>query len=165
MKRITLQIFLLAVLITGACFGQTNPTMENQNQDRSAVLRIMESYKEALENLTTEGTLELFAEDSEVFESGGVEGTYQHYLDHHIGPELGHFNSFRFSDYTIELKVELPFAFTTESYVYTIGLKSENGGEGKTISRKGVATSILKKTDGEWKIVKMHNSSRNNGKN
>ncbi|WP_318345643.1 YybH family protein [Flagellimonas baculiformis] len=165
MKRITLQIFLLAILITGACFGQTNPTMENQNQDRATVLRIMESYKEALENLTTEGTLELFAEDSEVFESGGVEGTYQYYLDHHIGPELGHFNSFRFSDYTIEVKVELPFAFTTESYVYTIGLKSENGGEGKTISRKGVATSILKKTDGEWKIVKMHNSSRNNGKN
>ena len=165
MKRITLQIFLLAVLITGACFGQTNPTIENQNQDRAAVLRIMESYKEALENLTTEGTLELFAEDSEVFESGGVEGTYQHYLDHHIGPELGHFNSFKFSDYTIEVKMELPFAFTTESYVYTIGLKSENGGEGKMISRKGVATSILKKTDGEWKIVKMHNSSRNNGKN
>ena len=165
MKRITLQIFLMAVFLTGTSFGQTNPNKENLDQDRAAVLRILESYKEALQNLTTEGTLELFAEDSEVFESGGVEGTYQHYLDHHIGPELGHFNSFRFSDYTIEVKVELPFAFTTESYVYTIGLKSENGGEGKMISRKGVATSILKKMDGEWKIVKMHNSSRNNGKN
>ena len=78
MKRITLQIFLMAVFLTGTSFGQTNPNKENLDQDRAAVLRILESYKEALQNLTTEGTLELFAEDSEVFESGGVEGTYQH---------------------------------------------------------------------------------------
>lgn len=135
--------------------------IQGQNTDSEAVLSVMKTYKDALQNLTTEGTFDLFAKDSEVFESGGVEGTYAHYIEHHLGPELGHFKSFTFSDYEIDAEVALPYAFTTETYIYTIVLNPDEKGESRTIKKKGVATSILKKMDGKWKIIKTHSSSRN----
>ncbi len=88
--------------------------------------------------LTTEGTFELFTEDSKVFESGGVEGSYAHYIEHHLGPELGHFKSFTFSDYEIDIQVDGTYAFTTETYIYTIVLKPNEEGESRTIAKKGV---------------------------
>jgi len=134
---------------------------QGQNKDSEAVLSVMKTYKDALQNLTTEGTFELFTKDSKVFESGGVEGTYANYIEHHLGPELGHFKKFEFSDYEIDAEVDLPYAFTTETYIYTIVLNPDKKGESRTIRKKGVATSILKKMDGKWKIIKTHSSSRN----
>ena len=135
---------------------------EVKNQtDVDAVISVMKVYKDALQNLTTEGTFELFTKDSKIYESGGVEGTYSHYIEHHLGPELGHFKSFTFSDYEIDVKVDVPYAFTTETYIYTIVLNPDDKGISRTIKKKGVATSILKKMDNEWKIIKTHSSSRN----
>lgn len=78
---------------------------ENMAGEREAVITVMQSYEKALQNLTTEGTFELLAEDSKIFESGGVEGTYAHYIEHHLGPELGHFTKFEFSGYEIDAQV------------------------------------------------------------
>jgi len=134
-----------------------------KSAEKEAVATVMKSYKDAIQNLTSEGTLELFTEEAQVYESGGVEGTYANYLEHHLGPELSHFNSFIFSEYTIDVVIDMPFAFTTETYIYTIDLKAneERGTEGRIIRKKGVATSDLKKIDGKWKITKTHTSSRN----
>ena len=104
-------IFALIIIATSQVFGQ------DTNTEKQAVLKVMKTYKDALQNLTTEGTFELFTNDSEVFESGGVEGSYAHYIEHHLGPELGHFKKFEFSDYEIDAEVDLPYAFTTETYV------------------------------------------------
>lgn len=120
-----------------------------------AVNVVMNSYKDALENLSTVNTVKLFSDDSQVFESGGNEGTYKNYVEHHLAPELEHFKSFTFSDYTIETIISLPYAFTTELYVYTIILEEE-----REIKQKGIATSVLKKDDGKWKIIKTHSSAR-----
>lgn len=159
MKAFKLKTLLtLIILVTAQTFGQeVNKVAETE---KKAVKEIMKSYKDALQNLTTEGTHELFSEDSEVFESGGVEGSYAHYIEHHLGPELGHFKKFEFSDYEIDVVVETPYAFTTETYIYTIILEPDDKGDTRTIKKKGVATSILKKEDGKWKIVKTHSSSR-----
>ncbi|KAF1723468.1 hypothetical protein CSC76_15270 [Pseudoxanthomonas mexicana] len=85
-----------------------------------------------------------------------MEGTYADYRDHHIGPELGHFESFQFSDYVVKVRLEGPIALATETYRYTIRLKDKP----EPIERQGVATSVLRKSDGEWRIVSMHSSSR-----
>lgn len=152
-------IALVTILI--ATFSLSNAQETKAKTDTEAVIAVMKTYKDAIQNLTTEGTFNLFAEDSEVFESGGVEGTYAHYIEHHLGPELGEFKSFTFSDYEIDAKVDAPYAFTTETYIYTIVLNPNEKGETRTIRKKGVATSILKKMGGEWKIIKTHTSSRN----
>ena len=152
-------ITLVTVLIATVNF--TNAQNSKDKADKEDVIAVMKSYKDALQNLTTEGTFELFTKDSKVFESGGVEGSYAHYIEHHLGPELGHFKSFTFSDYKIDVQVDGAYAFTTETYVYTIVLNPNEKGEGRTIAKKGVATSILKKLEGKWKIIKTHSSSRN----
>ncbi|CAM4275714.1 nuclear transport factor 2 family protein [Gillisia hiemivivida] len=132
-------------------------------KEKNEVIAHMKKYKDAFQNLSTEGTMELFSEDSQVFESGGAEGTYANYIENHIGPELSHFNSFTFSDYTIDAQIDLPYAFTAETYIYTLDLKpnKEKNRKAQIISKKGVATSVLKKVDGSWKILKTHSSSRN----
>ncbi|APU70135.1 MULTISPECIES: nuclear transport factor 2 family protein [Christiangramia] len=149
-------ILALFLIVTALGYGQNETNIEKE-----AVINVMKTYKDALQNLSTEGTFDLFTEESEVFESGGVEGTYAHYIEHHLGPELGHFEKFEFSDYEIDAKLDVPYAFTTETYVYTIVIKPDDKGNSRTIKKKGVATSILKKIDSQWKITKMHSSSRN----
>jgi ketosteroid isomerase-like protein len=150
-------ILTLLIFATVQMYSQD----KNTEVEKEAVLKVMKSYKDAFQNLTTEGTFELFSEDSEVFGSGGVEGSYADYIEHHMGPELGHFEKFEYSDYEIEVQVDLPYAFTNETYIYTIVLKSDEKGESESIKKKGLATSILKKTNGKWKIIKTHTSTRN----
>lgn len=161
-------LIIVAILFTNCTNNKTTDEKKDQTVDisteKQAVFTVLKNYKDAIQNLNVEGTLDLFSKNSEVYESGGSEGSYSNYLGHHLGPELDHFNSFIFSDYKVNAVIDLPYAFTTETYIYTIDLKEnkEKGREARIINKKGVATSILKKTNGVWKIIKTHSSSRAN---
>jgi len=124
--------------------------------DVTMVKEVLKAYKSGIEALSVDGLSGLFMKNSEVYESGGVEGSFDHYLDHHLAPELKAFESFQFNDHKITVRIDLPYAFTTETYNYTIVVASDS----QTISQKGVATSILKKQDSKWKILKTHTSAR-----
>ncbi|MCF6361250.1 MAG: nuclear transport factor 2 family protein [Cyclobacteriaceae bacterium] len=128
----------------------------NQKDEIGKVKTVLRAYKAALENLNVEGTEKYFTSNSEILETGKVEGTYQDYIAHHIGPELGHFKSFTYNNYKVNVIVDGDYAFGTETYVYVIVLKE---GE-RVIEKQGAATSVLHKEDGVWKIMKSHNSSR-----
>lgn len=135
--------------------AMANPATTVTNADEAAVKDILSRYKSAIERLDATGTEALFAPDSAIFETGGVEGTYAQYLDHHLGPELKAFKAFAFSDYQVTVRFEGPIALATETYNYRIETRS-----GEIAERRGVATSVLKKIDGQWKILTMHNSAR-----
>ncbi len=171
MKMYLKQTVLILVIVFAftSCKEQDQKTKKNIeieevniDIEKEAVSTVMKSYKDAIQNLTTEGTIELFTKEATVFESGGSEGTYANYVAHHLGPELDYFKSFVFSDYVIDVKIDMPFSFVTESYVYTLVIKEneEHGTEERTIKKRGVATTSLKKIDGKWKITKTHSSSR-----
>ena len=123
--------------------------------DQAAVRAVLSQYKSAIERLDASGTERLFTADSAVFETGGVEGSFANYLAHHLGPELKAFKAFKFSDYKTVIRFEGPVALATETYNYRIETKS-----GEIAERRGVATSVLKKIGGRWKILSMHNSAR-----
>ena len=123
--------------------------------DSAAVRTALSQYKSAIERLDAKGTERLFTGDSQVFENGGVEGSYTNYLAKHLGPELGHFKSFKFTDYKVEVRFEGPVALTTETYNYRI-----ETAKGEIVERRGVATSVLKKIGRDWKILSTHGSSR-----
>ena len=135
--------------------AMANPATAATNADEAAVKDILSRYKSAIERLDATGTEALFAPDSAIYETGGVEGTYAQYLDHHLGPELKAFKAFAFSDYQVTVRFEEPLALATETYNYRIETSS-----GEIAERRGVATSVLKKIDGQWKILSMHNSAR-----
>lgn len=126
-----------------------------QSADEAAVRSVLSQYKAAIERLDATGTERLFTADSTIFETGGVEGSYANYLAHHLGPELKEFKAFSHSDYKVIVRFEGPVALTTETYNYRIETK-----KGEIAERRGVATSVLKKIGGQWKILSMHNSAR-----
>jgi uncharacterized protein (TIGR02246 family) len=128
----------------------------SQNKEINAVESVLKKYSNAVEKLDFAGTEDLFTKDSQIFESGGNEGTYGHYLKHHLIPEFKEFSSFKFSDYKVDVKVDGAYAFATETYNYVLVLAKDQ----TEVKRKGVATSVLKKIDGKWKIMISHNSSR-----
>ncbi len=148
MKKIIMYSLLLSTL-----FAASNAMAQTEEEKVKTVLR---AYKAALENLNVEGTEKYFTSNSEILETGKVEGSYQDYIAHHIGPELGHFKSFTYNNYKVNVIVDGDYAFGTETYIYVIVLKE---GE-KVIERQGAATSVLHKEGGVWKIMKSHNSSR-----
>lgn len=146
------------LLVAFACVGLALATARAaESADVAAVKAVLKAYKTALEKLDAAPATKLFTADAQVFESGGVEGTFADYLAHHIGPELGEFKEFSFRDYRVEVRLEPPLALATETYIYRIVFKEDR----PAIEKRGVATSVLKKIDGAWKIIRTHNSSRN----
>jgi len=139
--------------------GSTHPAKAKANvseSDAAAVKAVLAQYQAAIERLDARGTEQLFAGDSMIFETGGAEGTYANYLSHHLGPELAEFKSFKFSDYKVDVRLLEPTtALAIETYKYRIETK-----KGEIAERLGVATSVLKKENGQWKIVMMHSSGR-----
>ena len=149
MKKLNVFLLFLAI-VWSAQAQQPGPN------DKELVINTLDSYKKAIEHLDTTAPGKLFLRNSQIAESGSVEGSYSHYLIHHLGPELNDFKSFTFSDYKISVVVDLPYAFATETYQYTIVVKKDNS----VAKRKGVATTVLKKENGEWKIWQTHTSAR-----
>jgi len=127
-----------------------------QNKNVELVKSLLKRYNTAIESLDVTGTERFFTADSKIYESGGSEGNYAHYLEHHLTPELKEFKSFTYSDYKVEVQIDGNYAFATETYNYAILVAKDN----TEVKRKGVATSVLKKVKGEWKIMISHNSSR-----
>lgn len=147
--------FLGLILAALLLLVPSSAEARNRDSDRRAVEAILGEYKQAIERLDAAGTERLFAADSQIFETGGSEGTHANYLAHHLGPELHEFRSFKFSDYKVTIRFEGPVAIASETYRYRIEPK-----QGEAIERLGVATSVLRKSRGRWVIVNMHNSGR-----
>lgn len=144
----------IAILAAGLAL-QPVAAAPARGSDAAAVRKVLGDYKAAIERLDARGTERLFTADSAVFETGGSEGSYSTYLSHHLGPELKHFRSFKFTDYKVDVRFVGGAALATETYGYRI-----ETAKGETVERLGVATSLLRKENGRWKIVMMHNSSR-----
>ena len=146
MRKLLMMCLLLATVT--AAFAQ--------NGEKEAVKAVLDNYKKAIEKLDTTGVVNLFIKDSKVYEQASDEGTIGHYLEHHLGPELKEFKSFTFSNYKVDVTIAGEYAFSTETYIYTIILAKD----GKEIKSQVVATSVLKKSKEGWKIVQTHSSFR-----
>ena len=150
-----MRLFYLAIAGAVVLAAPLGATASPRDAASAEVRAVLGQYKAAVERLDASGTEVLFTSDSMIFESGGDEGTYAHYLAHHLKPELAEFRSFKFSNYVIAVRFEGASALVTETYKFKIEPKT-----GDSVERLGVATSVLRKTGGKWKIVLMHNSSR-----
>lgn len=126
-----------------------------QKNDIESIKQVLDAYKAKIESLDTTGIPKLFVTNSKIIEQAKDEGTISHYLAHHLGPELKQFKSFKFSNYKVDVKLHGNYAYTTESYLYTVILKDD-----KEIKSNGFATSLLQKVKAEWKIVQSHSSFR-----
>lgn len=127
-----------------------------QNKNEQEVKAVLKAYQEKIEKLDTTGVASLFLPGARVFEGGKDEGGIKGYLDHHLGPELKAFKSFKYSDYKVDVKINGDYAYTIETYLYTIVLAKDDS----QVKSQGVATSVLRKTKNGWKIEMTHGSYR-----
>ena len=151
--RIALSLLGATMLVAAAPAASAAPP--SHTVDTAAVKAVLADYVRTLESLDLKGSERLFTDDSTIFESGGSEGSYAHYLAHHMIPELSEFKSFRYRDHAVSVRFEGPLALASETYKYRIETKA-----GVVAERLGVATSVLRKDHGRWRIMSMHNSSR-----
>src|SRR3546814_2820645 len=82
----------------------TRSASDSRAADREAIKDVLGNSKAAIERLDASGTEQLFLADSQIFETGGVEVTYEIYLDHHLRSERDHITSFKFSESTVDVR-------------------------------------------------------------
>ncbi len=150
MKQFALAFFL-AFVLAGAVAAEP-PSADDASRAKAVLL----AYKDAIENLDGAAATALFTQEAQIFEQGGLEGTWAQYLERHLGPEFDEIVSFEFSNYQAGVEVTGDLAVAWETYSYTIVLKDE----AEPIVRLGAATSILRRAGDSWLISLYHSSSR-----
>jgi hypothetical protein len=87
MRKIVLGVFL--GLLAGLLLGKANAVDTPVQPEEVAA-----AYFVAIQASDLDAAGRLFARESSIFETGGVEGNWQHYRDHHLGPEIDAIASF-----------------------------------------------------------------------
>lgn len=124
---------------------------------QTEVLAVLQGYRASLSALDAPAAARFFWPDSQVFEQGGVEGDFARYLEHHLGPEMLVFSAFEMIDPVVRVVVAGDTAYATETYRFRIAFKDAARAP---VERQGVATSVLERRNGEWRILSYHSSSR-----
>ena len=128
-----------------------------QSADEQQVRAVVTAYRDAITGMDVSRTPSLFWPDSEIFENGGVEGSFAYYLEHHLGPEFDDLAGFEFRNHQMTVEVDGDTAFVSETYTYHITFKDSARA---AIERRGVATSVLRKRDDQWRFDVYHSSAR-----
>ena len=148
----------LCLLLLLAAFAAA-PTLAPASADENpkTPTETAPAYLAAMEASDLDAAEALFASDSLIFETGGVEGTWKNYRDHHIGPELDAIESFVISrtEPTESKSADGSMAFVAWPIEYTIRLTDE-----RLIESRGTVTFVLEQQEGRYKIRHLHWSSR-----
>ncbi len=128
----------------------------NADADREP-RRVAAAYLAAIEASDLDSAEGLFTGESSIYETGGVEGSWRNYREHHLGPEIDAIESFSIIKQEPELVESLDgsLAFIAWPIEYTITLKDE-----RTIHSKGTVTFLLIREKGVYRIRQLHWSSR-----
>lgn len=115
------------------------------------------AYLEAMESGDLDAAEALFAPHSSIFESGGQEGDWQHYREHHIGPELSAIKSFSISrgEPEVEESQDGSMALVAWPIKYRIELEDQ-----RLIESIGTVTFVMVRGADGLRIRHLHWSSR-----
>lgn len=148
MKTHFLTCFISLVLISGALAQQNN---DNQ---AVAVTEALNKYAAAVQskNLSEVEKYVVATEAFSMFEGSHINWGWVDYRDHHLGPELKEFKEIQYSFSDIKPQVSGDMAYAT--FKSQIAVKMES----RAVEGESLATAILMKTAGGWKIQHMHTS-------
>ncbi len=150
-------VAVLATSVQAQAQEQTGTETQARSPEAARVGAVVTAYKDAIERMDVSQTPMLFWPDSAIFENGGVEGTFAYDLEHHLGPEFDDLAGFDFGDHAMKVEIDGDTALVSETYTYHITFTD---GAREAIERRGVATSVLRQRDDEWRFVRYHSSAR-----
>jgi hypothetical protein len=136
--------------------GAEESSPERDSAKGHGPTEVAAAYLEAMESGDLDAAETLFAPQSSIFESGGQEGDWQHYREHHIGPELSAIKSFSISqgEPEVEESQDGSMAFVAWPIKYRIDL------EDRLIESIGTVTFVMVRGADGLRIRHLHWSSR-----
>ena len=119
------------------------------------VLEFFKAYDAAFNAKDMNKLATLYHPDVTIFEGSGINRGWADYRDNHLGPEMKSFENLQWahSNIVVHMLGESG-AYVTADYTikYKAGDRSVDGG--------GIATHVLLKEQGQWKIRHSHTASR-----
>ena len=88
-----------------------------------------------------------------IFESGHANYGWTDYRDNHLGPEMKEMKNTKYEFADIRAKVAGQMAYATMKYTIS------GDSDGKHFDSAGLATAVLEKSGGKWRIVHWHSSA------
>lgn len=153
-KRIHLLLGLCLVLIA-SCLILTTPGVVAETPSEPVI--VAGRYLDAMEVSDLDAAGKLFSTTSSVFESGGREGTWADYRNHHLGPEVGQIKAFKIirGEPETAISKDRSMAFVGWPVEYRIDLKDST-----VVESRGTVTFLLVKEKSVYRIRHLHWSSR-----
>ncbi len=150
-------VIALAVLaaIRLGCVG----TASAQSNEEAAVRDVLMKSAASFEKNDMAAATQVWANDESVtvFESGHANYGWADYRDHHLGPEMKEMQNTKYSLGDMKIHLAGNTAWVTMKY----SIAADVGEPGKTrhVEGAGLATAVLEKRDGQWRIVHWHSSA------
>ena len=126
-----------------------------QSNEIKAVTEVLTQEAQAVEKGDLAALDKLWANDESVtvFESGHANYGWKDYRENHLAPELKEFKNTKYTFSDLKVKVAGKTAWATFKYTLSAEI------EARKIVSGGLATAILEKREGKWRIVHWHSSS------
>jgi uncharacterized protein (TIGR02246 family) len=143
------KIALVALLVASCA-----PTALAQDEAEK-IMTWLQLYDQAFVAKDLEKLAAFYHPDVTIFEGGGINRGWVDYRDNHLGPELKESQNLQFSHSNVVVRLLGPdAAYVTSEYA----IKARMGQ--RDIDSGGLATHVLIREGGSWKIRHTHTSSR-----
>lgn len=145
---------VLAVIATTVGFN-FDGNVSAQTDEAKAVTDVLTQEVQAVEKGDLAALDKHWAnsEDVTVFESGYANYGWNDYRNNHLAPELKEFKNTKYAFSDLKVKVDGKTAWATFKYTISADIKA------RKIESSGLATAILEKREGKWRIVHWHSSA------
>ena len=152
-RRAVIAASILMVVVLGTIFVFAQP-----NDEAAVRAVLMKSASSFAQNDMATAT-QVWANDDSltVFESGHANYGWADYRDNHLGPEMKEMQNAKYSFSDMKIHLAGNTAWATMKY----SIRADVGEAGKTrhVEGAGLATAVLEKRDGQWRIVHWHSSA------
>lgn len=126
-----------------------------QTSEENDVIKILQQNAVAFAKNDMAAMNKIWAtnESLTIFESGHANYGWIDYRDNHLGPEMKEMTNTKYEYLDPKVKVSGSMAFATMKYMIS------GDSNGKHFDSAGLATAVLEKSSGKWRIVHWHSSS------
>src|SRR5438552_10801853 len=149
-------IVLVGLVVFAANFKSTETA---QGSDEAAVRDTLMKSASSFEKNDMAAATQVWANEESltVFESGHANYGWVDYRDHHLGPEMKEMQNTKYSFSDMKIHVAGNTAWATMKY--SIAADVGEAGKARHVDGGGLATAVLEKRDGQWRIVHWHSSA------
>ena len=144
-------VLMLAVFI-GFSFYVGVSAQTNEEKTVADVLR-QNATAFARNDMSTMEKIWVMDESLTIFESGHANYGWTDYRDNHLAPEMKEMKNTKYEFSDIKAKVSGSMAYATMKYTIS------GDSDGKHFDSAGLATAVLEKSVGKWRIVHWHSSA------